>query len=630
MAHYPFSEVMTRTTSVEDVKFEIPAWENSKVDVADGSGRPESSASGDTIRPKGRIRRSMTACNTCRKLKTRCDLDPRGHACRRCLSLRIECKLPETAERFQDNASMWSDATAAIPSIEERLISLERSMTEMTSMMRQMMDRSPSISGSSVSMLTRSGITDETASIEGSQSSSFAPRPIRLLQDLQSDFVGEANVLPADSRSLGDPFTKGIIDPKLSQKLIQLFVDHFGIWISVDNPSDIHNELRATDPLLYSTACLLASRYVPGIPLSVIHAMYLQIRHAAVNVLWNNTPLKHETLQALTLLALWPTAVQKETPMDSWLLSGISINHAIISFDFLNHAPAELIVDNDMVAKLRVWNALCLTQLQSAIGNARPFHIQQRYLEHCPRLLEHPAATFEDGKIVAEIQLYLIALKLQNFSHRMRLGDFEYEEIERWKMEWAHLLTGEQHSTLELSLWYCQLLLYRTAMRFHWESEHLISEILRNSRLILSKFLLVRFPNALAFPDQIYYIVGYAALNLCDFSPMDPLIDQVQTFLLHLSPNEDHIAYRFSYTITELKRRCAAGPNPHNAVKGAFGDTRKLSMGQQIPFINPLMDTMMGEYGGLEHLIPEVPPHSLPDMLTSVAGELQAFRTAIL
>ncbi|EAW25105.1 uncharacterized protein NFIA_105930 [Aspergillus fischeri NRRL 181] len=490
---------------------------------------------------------------------------------------------------------MWSDATAAIPSIEERLISLERSMTEMTSMMRQMMDRSPSISGSSVSMLTRSGITDETASIEGSQSSSFAPRPIRLLQDLQSDFVGEANVLPADSRSLGDPFTKGIIDPKLSQKLIQLFVDHFGIWISVDNPSDIHNELRATDPLLYSTACLLASRYVPGIPLSVIHAMYLQIRHAAVNVLWNNTPLKHETLQALTLLALWPTAVQKETPMDSWLLSGISINHAIISFDFLNHAPAELIVDNDMVAKLRVWNALCLTQLQSAIGNARPFHIQQRYLEHCPRLLEHPAATFEDGKIVAEIQLYLIALKLQNFSHRMRLGDFEYEEIERWKMEWAHLL-----------------------------------KILRNSRLILSKFLLVRFPNALAFPDQIYYIVGYAALNLCDFSPMDPLIDQVQTFLLHLSPNEDHIAYRFSYTITELKRRCAAGPNPHNAVKGAFGDTRKLSMGQQIPFINPLMDTMMGEYGGLEHLIPEVPPHSLPDMLTSVAGELQAFRTAIL
>jgi hypothetical protein len=80
---------MTRTTSVEDVKFEIPAWENLNVDVADGSGRPESSASGDTIRPKGRIRRSMTACNTCRKLKTRCDLDPRGHACRRCLSLRF-------------------------------------------------------------------------------------------------------------------------------------------------------------------------------------------------------------------------------------------------------------------------------------------------------------------------------------------------------------------------------------------------------------------------------------------------------------------------------------------------------------------------------------------------------------
>lgn len=52
--------------------------------------------------------------------------------------------------------------------------------------------------------------------------------------------------------------------------------------------------------------------------------------------------------------------------MDSWLLSGLSINHAIISFDFLNSVPGERIVDDDMAKKLRLWNALCLCQLQYA------------------------------------------------------------------------------------------------------------------------------------------------------------------------------------------------------------------------------------------------------------------------
>lgn len=63
------------------------SWETKSIIPEDGS-RIDSGACQDT-RPKGRIRRSMTACNTCRKLKTRCDVDPRGHACRRCLSLRF-------------------------------------------------------------------------------------------------------------------------------------------------------------------------------------------------------------------------------------------------------------------------------------------------------------------------------------------------------------------------------------------------------------------------------------------------------------------------------------------------------------------------------------------------------------
>lgn len=230
------------------------SWETKSVIPEDG-GRIDSVA-GQDARPKGRIRRSMTACNTCRKLKTRCDVDPRGHSCRRCLSLRsvslliravlvtcpidslgtsvyqliadnvlfhrLECELPETTDRFQDNASTWSDASAAIPSIEERLVSLERGMGEMIHLMRQMVNRSPSMS-SSLTSQARSNSIDGTASSDSVSSSLYPIKPAQLIRDLQAECFGERDHF-TDADILGDIVTQGIVDSKLSMKLIELCV----------------------------------------------------------------------------------------------------------------------------------------------------------------------------------------------------------------------------------------------------------------------------------------------------------------------------------------------------------------------------------------------------------------------
>lgn len=77
----------------------------------------------------------------------------------------------------------------------------------------------------------------------------------------------------------------------------------------------------------------------------------------------------------------------------------------------------------------------------SAIGNGRSISIHPQYLDQCPRILKHPRATSEDGKVVAEIQLYRITLRLQRSQQRLLLAESEYEEIERWKMEWAHVFS---------------------------------------------------------------------------------------------------------------------------------------------------------------------------------------------
>jgi hypothetical protein len=54
--------------------------------------------------------------------------------------------------------------------------------------------------------------------------------------------------------------------------------------------------------------------------------------------------------------------------------------------------------------------------------------------------LESPAARFEDARMVAEIQLYSQTLVLQGNYQRIQNVEVEYDELSRWKRNWAHIL----------------------------------------------------------------------------------------------------------------------------------------------------------------------------------------------
>ncbi|KAJ5272739.1 Transcriptional activator of proteases prtT [Penicillium angulare] len=312
-------------------------------------------------------------------------------------------------------------------------------------------------------------------------------------------------------------------------------------------------------------------------PPNTIHEIALQVQHAITKTLWRKSPLTNDLLQALALLCLYPTSGHKEGFMDAWLLSGISINHGLNSFTFLHNPPNKGALPDEILPQMRLWNTFCLTHLHSALGYGRTINVHSQFFDHCSHILDHPRATPEDGRIVAEISLYRITLKLQSSPQRLRFAETEYEEIERWKMDWAHLLcmsqlpspppnedtsyplthpiASEGQSTLELSIWFCQLLLHRTATRIQSDSDQLVSEICSNARLIISRSMQTRFSAAPGLIDHVYYILGYAALTLCDYNPSDPLIDQVRAFLLHLAPSSDHLSYRIAYIVGEVQRR---------------------------------------------------------------------------
>lgn len=74
--------------------------------------------------------------------------------------------------------------------------------------------------------------------------------------------------------------------------------------------------------------------------------------------------MTNDLFQALALLCLYPASTHKEGFTDGWLLSGISINHALISFAFPHNPPIKIVITDEMLSQMRLWNIFCLTHLQ--------------------------------------------------------------------------------------------------------------------------------------------------------------------------------------------------------------------------------------------------------------------------
>lgn len=133
---------------------------------------------------------------------------------------RLECELPETPDRFQDQASAWPDSNGAIPSIEERLLHLEHGMGEMIHLMRQMVNNTSNLAGSPRSQATRS--LDESTSGEIGALPPFTIKPVQFIRDLQLECFSGRDGLTGDADIIGDVVSLGIIDIKLSYKLMEL------------------------------------------------------------------------------------------------------------------------------------------------------------------------------------------------------------------------------------------------------------------------------------------------------------------------------------------------------------------------------------------------------------------------
>jgi hypothetical protein len=131
-----------------------------------------------------------------------------------------------------------------------------------------------------------------------------------------------------------------------------------------------------------------------------------------------------------------------------------------------------------------------------------------------------------------------------------------------------------------------------------------LPEVINNARLIISRFLQIRPHLAVAFIDHVFFVVTYAALTLCEFDVLYPLIDQIQVFFMTIAPNEEHIAYRFACVINGVRRRFMnASQHRSDDIKDInFDDSNSVELGAS-PSISSLGNTIPERYGTLGQLL---------------------------
>lgn len=93
-------------------------------------------------------------------------------------------------------------------------------MGEMIHLMRQMVNNTSNLAGSPRSQAARS--LDEPTSGENGILPPFTIKPVQFIRDLQLECFSGRDGLTADSDIIGDVVSLGIIDIKLSYKLMEL------------------------------------------------------------------------------------------------------------------------------------------------------------------------------------------------------------------------------------------------------------------------------------------------------------------------------------------------------------------------------------------------------------------------
>ncbi|KAH8430747.1 Zn(II)2Cys6 transcription factor domain-containing protein [Aspergillus melleus] len=478
--------------------------------------------------PPLRSGRASKACDLCRKYKTRCYASSDGakNGCLRCITLSQPCSLQhESVTAYRPISPVESSLPCTHASsdksdgnglrqrrsTDERLERLERTVESLVGRLDSRLDA-----------LTSSWNNEPSAgkATEYVSSTEQNPAPVLLIRDAAMD-AGVHSPDQNDSH-VGlspDVISSGLVTLPTAHSLVQLFHVHYGRWVKF--PEHVTTETLLArirkSPVLLCSVLLIAVRHTTQ---DLADRLAPHLFREAKGLITSSllvVPQATEFFQAVLILSLWSTTIgQVPLSLDSWLLTGYSLQQALISPDFMEvfRPGSSLPTARCHLDSWCLWNHLCLAHLQYCVGTRRQAMLSEAQIGHCTRFIESDSVTNYEARMVAEVKLYWIIYK-----HCSR-SQIDLPEVERvlqnWQHEWHALFAQPRSQFLQMGFHFAHLLAYSNSLKSTQTAmaSSTVTEMIRHSTTIINLAIDTTDERTRHLTDQIYHIVTFSALTL--------------------------------------------------------------------------------------------------------------------
>jgi hypothetical protein len=372
-----------------------------------------------------------------------------------------------------------------------------------------------------------------------------------------------------------DIIVKRLISPQEAFSLLGMFQTHYGRWVSFDKETPTATLLEDVRkvPLLLTACCLIAARHASHESASRLAPLLFTEAKALLSAALLSTPQPIEFFQGALILSMWSTTIATvPLSVDSWLLSGITLQHSVATKLF---NPSTVGTGSGCykpgLDRLCVWNHLCLVHLHYCVGTRRKAVISRTDIDQCRLILGSENATNFETRMVAEIFLYWILY--ESFSAPVDLPRIQ-STLQAWRSEWQYIFDRPRSQFVQMGFYFAQLLAYDQSLKTRSSAarESLINEMIRLSTAIIKLSMDTADDRTRHLTDHIYHMISFAAVTLSrllhtyepqlamttDVRELESLIVSLISWL-HAIGSPSHIAHTMGNVVNAFHRKLRRG-----------------------------------------------------------------------
>ncbi|KAF2498674.1 hypothetical protein BU16DRAFT_548382 [Lophium mytilinum] len=424
-----------------------------------------------------------------------------------------------------------------------------------------------------------------------------------------------------------DIIASGLLTGQDASTLLSLFNEHYGRWVSF-NPSTTPERLLAEvrgSPLLLSACCLIAIRHTTQDLASRIAPQLFREAKELLSAAMLAVPQPLDFFQASLIMSMWSTTIsQMPLSVDSWLLSGFALQHALATnlFRPVTNTSDPSAARKRALDRLCIWNHLCLVHLHYSVGTRRKAMLDRQQIDRCRGVLDSDHATNFESRMVGEVHLYWIIYE-SCLAIPVDLPKTQ-AALWKWKEDWKFLFDQPRSQFIQMGFHFAQLIIYDQSLKTRSAAvrESLISEMVRLSTAIINLAMETTDDRTRHLTDHIYHMIAFAAVTLSrimhlyesqlpasyNLVELDNLVLSLVSWL-HSIGLPCHVAYTLGDVVASFHKKLR--PNTQLSPTNSYEDADPFSQEDFASLFPELFGTESFE-GSIGNLLPDWGPISYP------------------